>query len=265
MMLKIQICSDLHLEFDKGNDFVPERTGATVLALPGDIHTGFSAQGWLLQRLRDYKHILYLPGNHEYYNFDFAVINREFPTIIKQINNDARHLGYQGTITLLNPGETIIDDVRFLGSTLWSSFEGGNSAIMQNAMMRMNDYRLIKNNGRRFVPADALMAHHKAVEYLEEKLSEKGSWNKTIVLTHNGPSFRSVHPKFKTDPSYALLNGAYSTDLPELLVKADIWFHGHTHDSYDYVEQGCRIICNPRGYFGHELNNSFKADLTIEV
>jgi hypothetical protein len=32
-----------------------------------------------------------------------------------------------------------------------------------------------------------------------------------------------------------------------LLPQADLWLHGHVHDSFDYWA-GCRIVANPRGY-----------------
>ena len=27
-----------------------------------------------------------------------------------------------------------------------------------------------------------------------------------------------------------------------------MWFHGHTHDTYDYMIDQTRILCNPKGY-----------------
>lgn len=34
--------------------------------------------------------------------------------------------------------------------------------------------------------------------------------------------------------------------------KIKAWTHGHTHDNYDYMIGTTRIVCNPRGYDGHE-------------
>jgi hypothetical protein len=31
-----------------------------------------------------------------------------------------------------------------------------------------------------------------------------------------------------------------------------LWTHGHTHDRFDYMIGGCRIVCNPRGYIHYE-------------
>jgi hypothetical protein len=45
--------------------------------------------------------------------------------------------------------------------------------------------------------------------------------------------------------------------------------HGHTHDSFDYMIGGCRVICNPRGYYtgvnSNDLNPDFDPNFEIEV
>jgi predicted phosphodiesterase len=30
------------------------------------------------------------------------------------------------------------------------------------------------------------------------------------------------------------------------------WVHGHTHTPFDYMIEGCRVICNPCGYPGQD-------------
>jgi hypothetical protein len=41
--------------------------------------------------------------------------------------------------------------------------------------------------------------------------------------------------------------------------------HGHIHENNDYMVGNCRIISNPRGYHGMELNPNFNPRLDIEV
>lgn len=64
------------------------------------------------------------------------------------------------------------------------------------------------------------------------------------MITHHGPHARSVHPNYAGNP----LNPAFNSDLSALLPMADLLIHGHVHDSFDYVEGGCRVVANPRGY-----------------
>jgi hypothetical protein len=46
-----------------------------------------------------------------------------------------------------------------------------------------------------------------------------------------------------------------------------LWIHGHTHDSFDYLLNGTRIVCNPRGYARSGVNENplFDPDLIIPV
>jgi hypothetical protein len=40
---------------------------------------------------------------------------------------------------------------------------------------------------------------------------------------------------------------------------------GHTHDAFDYVVAGTRILCNPRGYDPFALNPHFDPARVVEV
>jgi len=46
-----------------------------------------------------------------------------------------------------------------------------------------------------------------------------------------------------------------------------LWIHGHTHDSFDYVVNGTRVVCNPRGYAPNGVNENarFDANLCVDV
>jgi Icc-related predicted phosphoesterase len=85
----------------------------------------------------------------------------------------------------------------------------------------------------------------------------------SIVVTHHSPSLRSVPARFMND----LLSAAYSSHLDDLVERsgAAILVHGHTHDSFDYRIGRTRVICNPRGYFGYELNRDFNPGLVIDI
>jgi hypothetical protein len=48
---------------------------------------------------------------------------------------------------------------------------------------------------------------------------------------------------------------------------ACLWVHGHTHDSFDYVVNGTRVVCNPRGYaqYGVNENPRFDPGFVIDI
>lgn len=58
------------------------------------------------------------------------------------------------------------------------------------------------------------------------------------------PSMRSVAPEYVADP----VSAAFASNLDDLIVKANVWIHGHTHCSFDYEVEGCRVVANPLGY-----------------
>lgn len=45
----------------------------------------------------------------------------------------------------------------------------------------------------------------------------------------------------------------------------DLWVHGHMHNSVDYRVGATRVVTNPRGYAGHEINPNFNPQLVIEI
>lgn len=64
-------------------------------------------------------------------------------------------------------------------------------------------------------------------------------------MTHYLPHRASVASRFVEDS----LTPGFITMAPEELIRsADLWVHGHTHDSMDYRLGETRVLCNPRGY-----------------
>lgn len=60
--MKIQILSDLHIEF---YPFSMINTDSDVVVLAGDIHVGEKGVIWAMNNIRN-KPVLYILGNHEY-------------------------------------------------------------------------------------------------------------------------------------------------------------------------------------------------------
>jgi hypothetical protein len=73
-----------------------------------------------------------------------------------------------------------------------------------------------------------------------------------VIITHHAPTSVSIADHYKHD---RLMNGAYYSDLSDFILdhpQIKYWTHGHMHNSSDYMVGDCRVICNPRGYFGYE-------------
>jgi hypothetical protein len=165
-------------------------------------------------------------------------------------------------VRLLDCGELVLQGVRFLGCTLWTDYslatDQQRPTVIEAARKLNPDYQLIRNGTRNFSPEDAiaLCARHRS--WLVAKLAEPFS-GKTAVITHFAPHPLSIAPAYVGHPS----NPAFVLDLSEIMGKAALWIHGHTHTFFDYPMRGTRVICNPRGYPGEPTG--FRADLTVEL
>jgi hypothetical protein len=44
-------------------------------------------------------------------------------------------------------------------------------------------------------------------------------------------------------------------------------WHGHVHDSFDYLLNGTRVVCNPRGYAKDGVNETplFDCNFVVEI
>jgi predicted phosphodiesterase len=230
--MRIHVLSDLHLEVAP---FAPPDTGADVVILAGDIHNASQGLEWAARCFRG-KRVVYVPGNHEYYDGELAAIGRTLAA-------DAARLG----VTLLDNAEAVIGGVRFLGTTLWTDFclDGIERRDQVMALSRpyIVDFRAIRSGNSPFTPEASVELHLAARAWLEARLAARFD-GKTVVVTHHAPHPGSVHARFADHPA----NGGFVSNLEALMGRAAVWVHGHTHNSFDYRVDGTRVVCNPRGY-----------------
>jgi Icc-related predicted phosphoesterase len=253
--VKLNILSDLHLSL--GALEIP-RNGADTVILAGDIARPKEAVSWASGFA---KPVLYVPGNHEFYGSTIAGAADELKQLCAGSN-----------IRVLDNDEVIIEGVRFLGTTLWTDFmlfgEGEErAAAIREALSFMRDFSRIRNGEAAqalFTPADSAALFKLHARWLEDKLSEPHA-GPTVVITHHAPSRMSIHPRF----TGSLLNACFVSDAERLIdgARARLWVHGHTHDSFDYLLNGTRVVCNPRGYAkdGANENPLFDPDFLVEI
>lgn len=249
-MMRINILSDLHLEFGR---FITATTPADVIVLAGDIHCGVKGIHWIREHFPSTP-VLYVLGNHEYYRKAIGTLPRKLKDAAGGSN-----------VHVLDNDSFTIGGVRFLGATLWSDFRiMGTSPAFAGAASQeiMNDFRLIRvaPSYRKFRSKDAFILHHKTMQWLRKELMR--SMQKTVVVTHHAPSPQSLSPDFRTD----LSNAAFASDLEDFIkeFRIDLWVHGHVHSSQDYGIHGTRVICNPRGY-PDGPNPRFNAGLIVDL
>lgn len=253
--MKLHILSDLHLS--TGELEVPE-TDADVVILAGDIARPKEAIAWAV---RLGKPVLYVPGNHEFYGGSIDGTVQEL-----------RRLCAGTGIRLLDNDEIVMQGVRFLGTTLWTDFllfgvGERRSIAIEEALRFMRDFnriRLHETSDTLFAPDDSAALFERHAGWLEARLADPFR-GPTVVITHHAPSPKSVHPRFAD----SLLNACFVSDAEKLIdgERAALWIHGHTHDSFDYVVNGTRIVCNPRGYAEQGVNENpwFDPSFTVAI
>lgn len=137
---------------------------------------------------------------------------------------------------------------------------------MLDARTVMNDYQRIRvatAGYRKLHPQDTARLHAAQRAWLQEKLDEPFT-GRTVVVTHMAPSMRSVAPEYAADP----VSAAFASNLDDLVAKANVWIHGHTHSSFNYEVQGCRVVANPLGYLmrnGGAENEDFDPNFIVQL
>ncbi len=237
MVMKIQLLSDLHNEFFRQDPRPPiEETEADVIVLAGDIDVWLHGLRWAAEEAeRLGKPIVYVAGNHEYYQ-----------QFVDPLLEDMREFAAeQENLHFLENDQLIIDGVRFLGCTLWTDYKAAGDSVM--AMLevgqRMIDHRVIGKDKRFFLPEDALAMHRQSRAWLEERLAEEFE-GATVVVSHHAPHLLCQHPAYPLDA----FGTAFLSDLSDLVGQADVWCFGHSHANVDADIGKCRLISNQRGY-----------------
>ena len=238
----VQLISDLHLEFADETNL--QANAADIVVLAGDIHMGELGVKWAAKVFS--KPVLYIIGNHEYYE-------QVQPDLVKALKKQAA-----GTnVTVLENDCFEFNDRVFLGATLWTDFNlyGSQQASIEAARTAMFDYRQIQmKNDQLLQPEDTLALHQQSRRWLEEQLRHHAG-KQIVVITHHGPSPGSIAPCYIDNP----LNPAFVSDLDDLIAEHEIvaWLHGHTHVALDYYLGKTRVVCNPRGYQPYERSTGF--------
>ncbi|MEN8201998.1 MAG: metallophosphoesterase, partial [Bacteroidota bacterium] len=236
--MKIQYCSDLHIEFPENSSFLkqnPIEAAGDILILAGDIVPFAVMQefDWFFDDLSGrFNSVYWIPGNHEYYHSD---INRRSGSFIEEIRSN---------VFLLNNQVIEIKGCRMIFSTLWTEISERNR---REIAQRLSDFRVISNNGETFTPFEYNALHRENLEFIEKALSNKNEDKCTIVATHHIPTFLNYPEKYRGDT----LNEAFAVELFSFIEEyvPDYWIFGHHHSNPESFKIGnTRLLTNQLGY-----------------
>ena len=250
--MRIQICSDLHLEFEHNRDWLyqnPLDPKGDILIIAGDTyHLGkdFADLDFIKKVSNEFQFVYLIPGNHEYYRgYD---ISTAFGSTHEKILDN---------VFLVNNQVVEIEKVKFIFSTMWSKIQNNALAIMNG----MNDFRLIKFEGQKFNANQFNLLHEKAFEFITEAVKGAG---KKVVVTHHLPSIDCNIEEFKG----STLNEAFSVDKTNFILEneIDFWIYGHSHRNMkDFKIGNTQMVTNQFGYVGWSEHLSFDYAKVIEI
>lgn len=244
--MKIDLCSDLHLEFSEISPrglFFKQDQKSDILLIAGDICE--SKHLWNYREFFElvserWKQVFIINGNHEFYGGNYNKVISEVRAFTKSLERIE---------FLHNECVELDENYLLIGSTLWTDFCRGKPLAMIEAQNSMNDYRYIRTestNYGKITPKFILEEHLKAKSAIQKHIDEHPNHN-IILMVHHGVSFLSRN----TNYSSSILDCAYHSDLSEFILdnpRIKLIVHGHTHQPLDYMIGDCRIVCNPRGY-----------------
>lgn len=239
--MRIKILSDLHYDYNFGKDlkFINNlQNDCDVLVLAGDLAEGRNVSILIEAICQRFAQVIYVPGNHEYYRMTKESLWKLFLNLQSNFNN----------LHVLDNNSIIINNQRFVGSTLWFGNDENNWMYEQY----MNDFRLI--SGFKYW----IYIHNDAsVKFLSENICEDD-----IVITHHIPLKQGIAQKYIGQP----LNRFFLCDVAQKMIGNNwpkIWVFGHTHVSTEFYSYNTKFICNPMGYKAE--NKMFDQDKVIII
>jgi len=239
--MKIQYCSDLHLEFQENKNYLnrfPLKPAGEILVLAGDIvlfKTMDEHDDFFNYCSDNFEATYWIPGNHEYYQYDLADVKTPLNEKIRP------------NVFLLNNQTIDYKNVELVFSTLWSHVPPHYEWAVQQ---RVNDFNLIKKSGKKLTASDFNALHQTDFEFLKTVLA-KPTEKQRIVVTHHVPTLMHYPEQYRQSE----INSAFATELFDFIEtsNAAYWIYGHHHFNVpDFKIGKTELTANQLGYVMHK-------------
>ena len=189
--MKIQYCSDLHLEMGKNAAFIekhPLEAAGEILLIAGDCtyaNLECFEDPFFDAVSRQYKLVYVVPGNHEFYEGpDTSILGSPVKRKIRD------------NVFLVHNTVTNYKRVNFICATLWSRIGTRNHVAIEQSM---RDVRLIRRNGSAITANDYNALFRQSSAFLQKEASERKK-GRTVIVTHHVPTFDYVVDSHRNDP-----------------------------------------------------------------
>jgi Icc-related predicted phosphoesterase len=252
--MKIQYCSDLHLEFTlntyflHSNKIIPK---ADYLILAGDIYPFSKSTDKVIffdYLSENFNEVYWLAGNHEYYYSDIVRFHKFKKNKIRS------------NVHIVDNEVKSINGVNFIFSTLWSKISPNNELHIKS---RVSDFFTISIDGEAFRPKHFNQLHDESLGFITDELSKRKS-EKNVVITHHVPTLLNYPAAYKA----SLINEAFAVELHDLIVKyqPEVWVYGHSHvNTPEFTIGKTKLLTNQLGYVDMQEHETFRLDAFFEI
>lgn len=250
--MKIQICSDLHLEFANNREWIKQNPiipKGDILIIAGDtfyLERKYEELDFIKKVSDEFESVFLIPGNHEYYGgFDISTALEPTYREIKE------------NVFMVNNHKIEIKGIDFIFSTMWSKIQRNILEVMRGMM----DFRKIKFKDEKFNINHFNELHEIAFKFISESVKSK---SKKIVITHHLPSNECNIEEFKG----SVLNGAFCVEKTNFILNSNIdyWIYGHSHRNLEDFQIGnTKMVTNQFGYVGWKEHETFNYEKIIEI
>lgn len=270
--MRICLVSDIHMEFGASFENASKKLGdgGDVLIVAGDLTCSRffvplapdadqhkrNMDKFVDQWTTKFKKTFYIMGNHEHYGYILPDGSRILSEYLAGTN-----------VQVMDPGAEIVDDVLFIGGTLWTDFNGGDLKTQYTIRYSMNDFRCIYRKhpdtltyeerkhadplfAQGMITPEVIMEYHRRdSDFIKETLDNNMD-KKTVVFTHHAPTLACNG----IGHGAGLIHG-YCNQMDhviEFYKQIAVWCNGHTHSNHDFYHGNTRLIANCRGYENYE-------------
>ena len=253
--MKIQYCSDLHLEFPENYSFIkrnPLKTEGDILIIAGDFyllnHKINHIKDFISFASDNFKEVYWVPGNHEFYNSDIG----KWPLSFQE--------NISSNFFLINNKNVVKEDVQFIFSTLWTHIPEQDQWYISK---HVSDFWVIKNHKKNFSPENFNALHDVSLNFIKESISSEKE-KRNIIISHHVPTNYMYPDIYKGSK----LNTAFSVELFDFIEASEIhsWIFGHHHINVpEFVIGKTRMLTNQLGYVHHNEHRDFNKSAVLEV
>lgn len=263
--MKIREYSDIHLDHyagrasskgDKAFWYPPELPDDidTVLILAGDLWVGtkfieWAGFSWITKVAKRFRQVIIVLGNHDYWPMGDLTITKggyKCNALLADMKLE--------NVIVLDCDTFMLDDVIFVGATLWTDMNKHDPFAMYNMKMFMaydgkcrydtgSDGHYINFSSENWVNTHT--KHKLYIKYVVEQNRDK----KVVVITHHLPLIMLGDPLYIADSS----NSYYMSDLSDFILdntNIKMWCCGHSHVANDLIFGETRMYMNTVGYQG---------------